>query len=283
MAGENTDDKVGLPNADDVQQEQKTQEPKELSPIEQKAIEMGWRPQEEFDGDPDDFIDAKEFVRRAPLFEKIEHQSKELKAVRKSLEALKDHYSNVNEAAFDRAMKQLKEQQKQALVESDPDKFYEIEQARENLQKEKEAFVKTQQGLEIKEEVPIHPTLQAWYIRNPWYQNKPHMRVYADQVAQSYAGRMDPEKVLQKIEEAVREEFPNQFRNRNKDAPGAVEDGSSRRGGASKSDNSLAGIEKGLTEDERRVMNRLVRDGHVTKEKYLRLIVTGKQIGRAHV
>lgn len=270
MAGENTEGQVGLPNADDVQQEQKTQGQKELSPIEQKAIEMGWRPQEEFDGDPDDFIDAKEFVRRAPLFEKIEHQSKELKAVRKSLEALKDHYSKVNEAAFDRAMKQLKEQQKQALVESDPDKFYEIEQARENLQKEKEAFVKTQQTLEIKEEVPVHPTLQAWYARNPWYQNKPHMRVYADQVAQSYAGRMDPEKVLQKIEEAVREEFPNQFRNRNKDAPGAVEDGSSRRSGGSKSDSSLAGLEKGLTEDERRVMNRLVRDGHVTKEKYLK-------------
>ena len=39
-------------------------QPKELSAIEQRAIEMGWRPQEEFNGDEEDFIDAKEFVRR---------------------------------------------------------------------------------------------------------------------------------------------------------------------------------------------------------------------------
>ena len=51
----------------------------ELSPIEQKALEMGWRPKEEFEGEEADFIDATEFVRRKPLFEKIDTVGKELR------------------------------------------------------------------------------------------------------------------------------------------------------------------------------------------------------------
>ena len=49
------------------------QEAPELSPIEQKAIQMGWRPKEQFEGDEEEFIDAKEFVRRQPLFDRIEN------------------------------------------------------------------------------------------------------------------------------------------------------------------------------------------------------------------
>lgn len=46
------------------------------APYEAKALEMGWRPKEEWDGPEEDFIDAKEYVRRKSLFEKIEHQNK---------------------------------------------------------------------------------------------------------------------------------------------------------------------------------------------------------------
>ena len=46
------------------QQEQAQHTP---DPIETRALEMGWRPKEEFDGNEEDFIDAKEFVRRKPL------------------------------------------------------------------------------------------------------------------------------------------------------------------------------------------------------------------------
>jgi cytochrome c556 len=72
-----------------------TEAPVEQAPqrsdIETRALEMGWRPKEEFEGSEDDFIDAKEFVRRKPLFEKIEHQSKELKQIKQALEACKGH------------------------------------------------------------------------------------------------------------------------------------------------------------------------------------------------
>ena len=55
------------------------QEQPTLSPIEEKAIQMGWRPKDQFEGDEEEFIDAKEFVRRQPLFDRIENQNKQLK------------------------------------------------------------------------------------------------------------------------------------------------------------------------------------------------------------
>ena len=79
----------------------------ELTPIEQKAMEMGWRPKTEFEGEEDDFIDAKEFVRRKPLFDKIETQSRELKNVRKAIEALKEHYGSREKAAVQQAIDAL--------------------------------------------------------------------------------------------------------------------------------------------------------------------------------
>ena len=83
-------------------------EVKQLSPIEEKALEMGWRPQEEWDGEPEDFIDAKEFVRRQPLFDKIEQTTKALKDLKKGHEALIQHHLKVKETEYNRALETLK-------------------------------------------------------------------------------------------------------------------------------------------------------------------------------
>ena len=95
----------------------------ERTPMEQKAMEMGWRPKDEFHGDEDDFIDAKEFVRRQPLFEKIEAQNKQIKNVTKALETFKQHYTKVEQAAVERALTMLKTQRKEALSDGDGDRF----------------------------------------------------------------------------------------------------------------------------------------------------------------
>ena len=56
----------------------------EPSDIEQRAMDLGWRPKEDFEGDEATFIDAAEFVRRQPLFDKIESMGRELKETKRS-------------------------------------------------------------------------------------------------------------------------------------------------------------------------------------------------------
>jgi len=251
--------------------EQAQQEP-QYSPIELKAMEMGWRPKEEFNGDEEDFVDAKEFVGRQPLYEGLASTKKQLKAVQQALEAFKGHYTKVKETEYQNALATLKAQKKAALKEGEVDAFYELEEKIETIEAEKQAFVDEQKQIQAAEPT-VHPELQSWMAQNPWYMSQPHMRTFADEVGKKYqhavlAGELTPSQVLKKIEQEVRQEFPNKFRNPNKDKPSAVE------GSSSKSSSKSGDFE--MTEQERQVMNTLVRQKVVTKDEYIRDLKAAK-------
>lgn len=240
---------------------EQTAEP-ELSSIEQRALEMGWRPKDEFNGDEDDFIDAKEFVRRKPLFDRIEQQGKALKNVTKALEALKEHYGKVQETEYKRALNDLKMQRKAALSDGDGDRFEEIDAQIKSIETQAQSF-KANQELPIVQEEVIHPEFQAWTSKNPWYGTIPYMRNFADSLGQELAasGRYSNSEILQEVEKRVKAEFPDKFRNRNKDNAPDVSSG----GKPSRTSND----DVQLTEQERKIMNTLVATKQITKEKYL--------------
>lgn len=228
--------------------------------VELKAMDMGWRPKSEFNGDEVDFIDAKEFVNRKPLFDKIETQSRELKNVKKALDALKVHYTTVRETEYKRALNELKEQRQEAISNADGVKFEQIDnQIKEIEQQAKEVSAVAN----VPNEPDIHPEFQAWVNQNPWYQSTPYMRTFADlEGARLHAQGLDRNEVLRKVAEAVKKEFPTKFRNPNKeDAPNVEQSGGSKTGGKSDAFE--------LTAQERKIMNDLVRQGVLTKEKYI--------------
>ena len=247
---------------DNTNTEQVQDNTPQYTDLEVKAMNMGWRPMEEFDGPEEEFIDAKEFVRRAPLFDKIEHQSKELKNVRKALEALKTHYTRVQETEYNRALAALKSARKDALSQGDGDRFELIDNEITKVEKQVAEIKQVQETPLVQEEV-VHPEWQSWNNKNPWYQTVDYMRNYADQVGAKFAAQgMQPSEVLKEVEKAVRKEFPNKFNNPNKDS--APDVGSSRQVSRNPRKDDLE-----LTDQERKVMNTLVSTGQLTKEKYL--------------
>lgn len=243
--------------------EQNVEQESTLTSIEEKAISMGWRPKEQFEGDEEEFIDAKEFVRRQPLFDRIESQNKQLKNVTKALEALKTHYTRVEEAAVQKAINQLKAQRKSALADGDGDSFElfddEIKKAEQQL-----SAIEQVKNKPIVEEEVVHPEWQSFQSRNPWYNTTGYMRKFADEIGADLASKgIAPVEVLKQVEQAVRKEFPHKFVNPNKENAPTVEQG---RGGpkpAGKDSDSF------MNEQERKVMNDLVRSGLLTKEKYI--------------
>jgi len=229
----------------------------QYSEVELKAMELGWRPKKEFSGDETEFVDAKEFVARQPLFDKIEQLAKKVKAQERSLNSFQEHYTKVEQAAFERAIKQLKVQQKEALRDGDIDKFYEInEQIEENQEKVKIAKASPQNQ-------DPHPEFVSWVNKNPWYEKSDSMRAYADKVGtRLHQSGLAPEEVLAEVEKSVKKEFPERFTNPRKADPSAVENSNGSRRSKSTEDFSL-------TEQERKIMNDLVRAGHMTKEQYI--------------
>ena len=237
----------------------------QVSATEQEARSAGWVPKEEYQGDENKWVDADEFVRRGPLFEKINLQNRELKEVRKTLDAMKIHYNNVKETAFKEALAALKAEKKAAFVDGDPDKILEIDDKIDDI-KEQQRRYDAQKAAEIAANVQasINPEFQAWSNRNNWYETSKPMRAFADALGiELHASGLSPTEVLKRVEAQVKEEFPHKFRNANRDKAPSVEGTGKGSGKASGPSND------GLDPLQRQIMDRLVRSGVMTKEQYI--------------
>jgi len=233
---------------------------KQLSPMEQKALEQGWRPKEEFNGDPESFIDAAEFVRRGELFSKIEHQSKELKQVRQALEALKDHHSKVKETEYKRALASLDSARKQALADGEHDRFFALEEKIEEVKAEKAEFDAELKSVPTQDAPQPPQEFVNWVNQNKWYESDKAMRAYADRLGAELATSYPPATVLTMVEKEVKKEFSHKFTNPKSSRPMAVEPAG--RGGT-KSDSFQ------LTPEERDIMRKFVRSEIMTEKEYI--------------
>jgi len=228
------------------------------NPIEERAAAMGW--QKDFDGDPDDFIDAKEFIRRKPLFDKIEGQKRELKEIQKALKLLQSHHESVKIVEYQRAIENLKAEKKVALEEGDADRLIAIDdQIADYKAEEKAAKVAANKPAEV------DPRFTQWVSENKWYANDGELRSVADEVGLAHS-RANPDKspdeVLEYVVSRVKKLYPDKFRNTNKDRPSTVE-------GSSTTTPTRKQADFELTEEERKAMNTFIRAGILTKEQYI--------------
>jgi hypothetical protein len=242
--------------------ESKPEESK-VDPYVQKATEMGWRPQDEWEGDPEDFIDAKEYVRRKPLFEKIEHQSKKIKQVEAALEAFKVHHSRVKETEYNRALKQLTDAKRQALRDGETDQALMLEDKIEEIKEQKAEFDQSVQQSQPVERV--NPAFVEWKQENSWYQKDRAMTAFADKLGVELAQEgLSPDEVLRRVSREVKDEFKHKFTNPKREGASAVE------GGSRKSVKTASDDIADMPEADVRMMNKIVRSGIMTKEQYIK-------------
>lgn len=250
--------------AEEIQENTPQPEPTpqpELSPIEQKAMEQGWVPQDQWEGDPEQWRPAKEFVDRGELFKKIDEVKRENKQLRQGLEALSSHHAKVKETEYKRALETLKLEKRDALAEGEYDRVLEIDdkiaETREEMKAAKEEPKQAQSQPD--------PKFVAWLDKNPWYSNNRAMKAVADEVTRELLERgvRDPDTILSEVEKEVKKEFATKFTNPNRSKPSAVDGGGTNKG-SSKSDD----VE--MSEADKQVMHRIlsVTPG-LTKAKYL--------------
>jgi len=230
-----------------------------LSAAEEKALEQGWVPQDEWEGDPDQWRPAKEYLDRGELFKKIEDQNRTIKEFKRALDDLKGHHAKTRETEYARALTALKEQKKTALEDGDAAAVIKLD---DEIDLVKEEQGRLKQGASSNEPAVDNSEFITWVDQNKWYNTDSPMRAYADQLGRDLAYKgLTPQQVLKEVEKQVKQEFPHKFRNPNKDKPNTVE-GSSSKGG--KGESSIS-----LSDDERRVMQRFVRTGVMTEKQYI--------------
>jgi hypothetical protein len=230
-----------------------------LSAAEEKAMEQGWVPQDQWEGEPEQWRPAKEFLDRGELFKKIEDQNRTIKEFKRALDDLKGHHSKTREVEYARALEALKMQKQSAIEEGDGAAVIKLDD-QIDLVKDEQQRLKIQNN-QPTEEV-INPEFSNWVEKNKWYETSEPMKAYADALGRNLAASgLSPSAVLLEVEKQVKLEFPNKFTNPNRNKPGAVE-GSSNKGG--KGNDSFS-----LSDEERRVMQRFVRTGAMSEKEYI--------------
>ena len=190
----------------------------ESTPIEDKALDKGWRPEDEWTGEPDQWRPAKEFLDRGELMDRISDQTRQLRGQKGELETIKtalkemgDHNSKIAEKEYDKAMRDLKSLKVQALEIDDYERIVDVDEQIQELKETKK------EPVEEKKTTPeMHPDIEVWMKDNQWYGRDVIMRGAADSISQEYMnmnpGAMDnPKEVLKYVEEVMREEFPHKF------------------------------------------------------------------------
>lgn len=246
------------------QEQQQEQVEKQPSKYEQQALGMGWRPQEEWEGEAEDFVSAKEFVQRKSFFEKISTQSKKIKDLEDSITHFKDHYQKMEEFSRKRVLDELKTRKKAALEDGDPDAVIEIDEAIADFKiQEKEIKEKQEKAEQQKRNVDPAPLVE-WKTRNEWFDRDQEMTRYANRLAYGYRAEdpdRDPADILKEIERDVRKMFPDKFKNVARNKATAVEPSSNGKSSASNNSKKYD-----PSDEERAIARKFVKMGMFKSE-----------------
>ena len=156
-----------------------------------EARAEGWRPLEQYKGDPNKWIDAEEFVKRGenilPLVKaqnsklkaELEGQRQSLKEMRESMDNFKLFHEETTarllkekKAEYARAVADLKKARTEARENGDLDKVDEISDAIADLKAEakaEETKTKKAPTAQSQDAILKDPVYQAWAKENPWF------------------------------------------------------------------------------------------------------------------
>ena len=209
------------------------EEPK-LTPDEERAIALGWKPQDQWEGDKGDWVPAKFWLRYGDLEQQLIVSREENKHKEKVLKSMQGHYVRVKEDSVKEVRDIIRRQKNEALKNQDYERVAELDAEAHVLEegmKQKHNAVDQEVIRDIQETPGPSPEFIAWNRMNPWYQagsNDP-LTQEADALAIGFTRKFPgaaPSAVLQYVEDRIKRTFPEQFRPATK-APAAspVDDG----------------------------------------------------------
>ena len=243
-----------------------------------EAAEMGWVDKDQFRGNPDDWVDAKDFVRRGRevlpilrknnerLLAKLRDVEQQRMEDRKTFDEFRKFQEQSIENQKEQALQQLREARKNAIANADGESFEEIEtriRQVEAYQPPEAVRAKPQD-----EAPPPPPEFTDWLDRNRWYANDKTLHVLADTLSDEVIAegviRPGTPDFLEEISRRVRLAAPAKFRNPARSQPASVDAPSPRsRKPAGKTYNDLPDNAKKACDDFVRVIPGFTREKYV--------------------
>ena len=210
-----------------------------LSPEEEEAYAMGWRPESEFKGDPKKWTSAKEFIARQSLFDKIHEKNAEIDALKQGQAAVMEMLKSQYESGYKAAKEELEAIRAAALDDNNLTDYVEADKKLAKLEADhKKKTAELEKG-NVKGEskapaVQVPEEFTKWADDNIWYAENEVLASYADTVAKSikeeYAN--DLEGLLKEVTRRVSLKYPKSryFSNSKRQSAASVESGNKMSG-----------------------------------------------------
>ena len=271
-------------HADIVEASDTPEDAPQISYEEKRARAMGWRPKEEFKGDPEHWIDAAQFADNAdkslPLakaearraLERADRLEAELRKQQEDIKRFAAFHAKVEEDSYNRAREQLRRELIEARHSFDADKELQVEDQLRALDYEQRTRATPQQREPEQPQAPqVDPEVSGWLedAGKTWGKNP-----RAVQMSQMVAEEMrkngeDSTGVafLEKVKHAMRKEFPQFFdgmtnERRSSAAPVASGAGAAPRGKGK--------VFADLPADAKQACRDFVKRGFVTEAQYVK-------------
>jgi len=198
----------------------KKQEEPQFSEIEQKALDMGWRPKEEWKGPDDEWTNPKDYVKfgevmqaNRNLHSKIDHMQQQFDDRIKNLQTF--HQQSLN-AQIDK----LKAERDHAASEADMESYKRANDQIDKLMDSPRAQPQQPNQQDMMNNIVNHPTTQDFIIKNPWIQGQSAKAVYGQKIFSDWlqTNMNNPNAILEDglktVLESVNREFPQKNPNR---------------------------------------------------------------------
>ena len=252
-----------VPEGKEVAEENTSDEgEQEYTEDEVAALESGWKPKDQWEGDPKKWVPAEEYNRRGELFGKIDSMGRDLRDTKKALRMLQEHHGKVKETEYNRALAAIRAAKKQALEDGDIDTAAEADERL--LDMKAEQIAERQANAQAAKQPD--PRFVEWVDKNAWYGQDGEMRAFADDVGIAHAKAnpdKSPEEVLKYVEQRIKRTYPEKFTNPNRNRPSATVGREVQSARKSPKDDFP------MSEEERKVMMTFVNEGVMTKDQYI--------------
>lgn len=249
-AGKKSDETSDLKPADVAN----VDEPK-VDPLVEKASKGGWTDKETWIAagkDPDEWVDAKEFVARKPLYDKIHAQSRAIRERDQRIDAVTNYAARAAAAEREKVLAEIAEEKKQAFESGDYTAF-------DNAQKrEQQVIAQTQQQAQQPAgEITMPAEVTDFAKRNElWFDKDQDMTEFAVSKAEKYVKQegIPFTEALVKAEADVKRAFAHKFVNPNKEKPAAVAANNRETRGKSVTHADLNGEQRAVWSSLKKVM-----------------------------
>ena len=248
------------------------------SEAEKEARLFGWRPAEEFDGPPERWKPADEFLEEGKringflrkdldkLRNELTKRDRTLAEMQQTITEFAKFHQETETRAFERARKELQDARKAALRDNDGELVVEIE---ERLEKLGDAPKVPQfQGQPQPQPDQPDPIWTEWVGENKWFTSNPKLRAitngYAD-IVRSEQPNLTGRDFLDTVKSRVMEDFPEHFRSEGSRRPNAVGSSSDTR------QNSTGKTYADLPDDAKKACDKFVKQKLIpSREAYVR-------------